>query len=68
MINQTLTIKSPIRVIDFNGENYYLIIEDAEGTRHYFHKEHESKYGKFMQGQYDGWSGHPCGDLNMNKN
>ena len=68
MILQTLTIKAPIKVIDFNGKNYYLIIEVAEGIRHYFHHEHESEYGKFIQGQYDGYSLRPCGDLDMAKN
>jgi hypothetical protein len=68
MIEQILTIKAPIKVIDFKEKNYYLIIEDAEGTRHYFHNEHENEYGKFMQGQYDGWSLEPCGDLDLKKN
>lgn len=68
MINQTVTIKAPIKVIDFKGKNYYLIIEDAEGVRHYFHNEHENEYGKFMQGQYDGWSLNSCGAPELAKN
>lgn len=59
MIEQTITIIAPIRVIP--SELYLLIIEDAEGIRHYFHKEHTSiidgNVVKFENGQYDGHSG-----------
>ena len=54
MIDQTVTIESPIKVMP--SENYLLVIEDANGTRHFWHKEHENRYGKFHSGQYDGWS------------
>lgn len=50
MINQTVIIKSPIRVIP--SERYLLVIEDANGVTHYWHKEHKNKYGKFASGQY----------------
>ena len=54
MIQQKVTIEAPIKVIP--SDLYLLIIEDADGVRHYWHKEHENKYGKFAEGQYDGWS------------
>lgn len=53
-------ISHPIKVKDFEGENYYLIIEDNDGVTHYFHKEHTTKIdGKqvhFREGEYDGHS------------
>ena len=53
--NNIVKIKSPIKVIP--SEHYYLIIEDANGVRHYWHNKHESKeYGNFKEGAYDGWS------------
>lgn len=51
---QTVVIKSPIKVIP--SENYLLVIEDANGVRHYWHKKHKNKYGDFQDGEYDGWS------------
>lgn len=54
MINQTVKIKSPIKLI--SSKNYLLVLEDADGVTHYWHKKHENKYGKFKDGQYDGWS------------
>jgi hypothetical protein len=50
-----VTLKTPIKVIE--SKYYYLVIEDANGITHYFHNKHEDeKYGKFEQGEYDGWS------------
>jgi len=58
MIEQTVKIKSPIKVKP--SENYLLVIEDADGVTHYWHKEHisviEGEEVKFESGQYDGWS------------
>ncbi len=53
MINQTLTLKAPIKIIP--SKNYYLVIQDADGIKHYFHEEHTDKDGTFREGQYDGW-------------
>jgi len=55
-------IKSPIKVIP--SSNYLLVIKDADGIIHYWHKEHtsiiEGKEVKFEEGQYDGWSKDVC--------
>jgi hypothetical protein len=53
-MRQEVKFRAPIKVIE--SDNYYLVIEDAVGVTHYFHKEHDNKYGKFKQGEYDGWS------------
>lgn len=65
MINQTVTIKSPIKVKQ--SKNYLLIIEDANLITHYWHRKHENKYGKFENGQYDGWSRKMSGIKNKKK-
>lgn len=54
MIDQTVTIKSPITVIP--SKVYLLVIKDANGVTHFWHKKHRNRYGKFASGQYDGWS------------
>ena len=61
MTKQKVTITAPIRVKP--SENYLLVIEDADGVTHYFHKEHtsiiEGEEVNFEDGQYDGYS-HEC--------
>jgi len=52
--NPVVKIKSPIKVISSNL--YYLIVEDANGTRHYWNKAHNSIHGDIKEGTYDGWS------------
>lgn len=58
MIDQTVTLKSPIKIM--SSENYSLVLKDADGITHYWHKEHtaiiEDKEVEFKEGQYDGWS------------
>ena len=53
-----IKIKNPIKIIP--SENYLLMIKDADGITHYWHKEHISIIDgvevKFENGQYDGWS------------
>lgn len=53
-----LELKHPIKVI--LSELYLLIIEDANGVRHYWHNKHtstiEGKEVNFEEGQYDGHS------------
>jgi hypothetical protein len=49
-------ITQPIKVIEFNSENYYLIIEDSNNITHYFHHKHSNEFGEFEQGEYDGIS------------
>jgi hypothetical protein len=58
MIDQSVNFKAPIKII--HSKIYYLIIEDADGVRHYFHHKHKNEYGDFKQGQYDGWSYTPA--------
>lgn len=50
MINQTVKIKAPIKIIP--SKNYYLVIEDADGIVHYFDKEYTDKHGASKQGEY----------------
>lgn len=50
MIDQKVIIKAPIKIIP--SKNYYLVIEDADGVRHYFNDEHDD----CVKGEYDGWS------------
>lgn len=58
MSKQKVTITAPIKVKP--SENYLLVIEDADGVTHFFHKEHtatiEGKEVKFSDGDYDGYS------------
>ncbi|MCH8067832.1 MAG: hypothetical protein IID16_00965 [Candidatus Marinimicrobia bacterium] len=53
-----LEIRLPIKVIP--SENYSLMIKDANGVTHYWHKEHTSiingKKVQFKEGEYDGHS------------
>jgi len=45
-------IRSPIKVIP--SKNYMLVIEDCEGTRHYWHNKHDDEPKK-KGGEYDGY-------------
>lgn len=55
---EKVTIATPIKVV--KSEEYLLVIKDAQGEYHYFHKKHTKKIkGKnvtFKEGQYDGKS------------
>jgi hypothetical protein len=55
-MNQRVCIQAPIRII--NSGLYLLVIEDANGIRHYFHKEYYDQKNDYYveEGEYDGWS------------
>jgi hypothetical protein len=53
-MNETAKIKAPIEIIP--SDNYLLVIKDADGIYHYWHKEHENEDRTYQSGQYDGWS------------
>lgn len=56
MEKKKVTITVPIKVMP--SKNYSLVIEDAEGITHFFHKKHtaniEGRKVYFKEGEYDG--------------
>lgn len=64
----TVKLKNPIKIIP--SENYLLVIEDADGVNHYWHKKHtstiEGKEVHFKDGDYDGFS-RDCKDVETKK-